>query len=59
MQSTVAISTRARQLKAQFPGLAEEVLTWSFWRQCLNQELRLEQIRELIDYLKVLRRLSL
>ena len=48
---------RARKLKAQWPRLAEEAFTWSFWQQCRAAELEIEQVREFAGYLKVLRKL--
>ncbi len=49
---------RARKLKAQLPRLAEEIFSWSFWRQCLAAEVGMDQVRELAGYLKMLRKLS-
>ncbi len=47
----------ARQLKARLPRPAEEIFTWAFWQKCHALELPIEQVRELADYLKLLRKL--
>ncbi len=49
--------TRARELKAQLPHLAEEIFSWSFWQKCCALDLGIEPVRELAGYLKALRKL--
>ncbi len=47
----------ARELKVRFPGSAEEIFTKSCWRKCRTGEGKVEQVRELAEYLKILRSL--